>query len=217
MDNSMQARRSLKRSLEPAVAKAMSLERVGRGKSPQVGTCPLDTHDALFFCYRRVFFRRSRLFFREAAFFSGGEGCEWGAKQSTVGKSGDKAENEFSGFIPLAVPRKGFSPHIPAPDFLFSSIHPKLTIPPQKRNIPYWYCLQCTPSLTLPPSSLKCLQKSNPNIHRKCFRCFRCFGCFTSLLDHKTARFWSKSEQTRRIVTIQLCNNMGALSVGMLF
>ncbi|MDY4184663.1 MAG: hypothetical protein SOX83_01780, partial [Sodaliphilus sp.] len=31
-----------------------------------------------------VFFRRSRLFLREAAFFSGGEGCEWGAKQPTV-------------------------------------------------------------------------------------------------------------------------------------
>ena len=49
---------------------------------------------------------------------------------------------------------------------------------PKKRNIPYWYCPLCTPSLTLPPSSLKCLQKSNPNIHRKCFRCFKCFGCF---------------------------------------
>ncbi len=75
-----------------------------------------------------------------------------------------------------------------------ASIHPK------KSNIPYWYCLPCTPSLILPPSSLKCLQKSNPNIHRKCFRCFKCFGCFRcfiSLLDHKTARFWSKSEQTR--------------------
>ena len=76
------------------------------------------------------------------------------------------------------------------------------TIPPKKRNIPYWYCFPCTPSLTLPPSSLKCLQNYNPNIHRKCFRCFKCFGCFRcfiSLLDHKTARFWSKSEQTRQI------------------
>ena len=72
---------------------------------------------------------------------------------------------------------------------------------PKKRNIPYWYCLPCTPSLTLPPSSLKCLQKSNPNIHKECFRCFKCFGCFISLLDHKTARFWSKSEQTRKIGT----------------
>ena len=53
-----------------------------------------------------------------------------------------------------------------------ASIHPK------NSNIPYWYCPLCTPSLTLPPSSLKCLQKSNPNIHIKCFRCFKCFGCF---------------------------------------
>ena len=73
-----------------------------------------------------------------------------------------------------------------------ASIHPK------KRNIPYWYCLQCTPSLTLPPSSLKCLQKSNPNIYKQCFKCFGCFRCFISLLDHKTTRFWSKSEQTRK-------------------
>ena len=73
----------------------------------------------------------------------------------------------------------------PPPDFLFSSI-PQCPQPhnahnptiPKNSNIPYWYCLQCTPSLTLPPSSLKCLQKSNPNIHIKCFRCFRCFGCF---------------------------------------
>ena len=111
---------------------------------------------------------------------------------------------KFSGFIPLAVPRKGFSPHLPAPR-LFIHFHPsKATIPithtnpPKKRNIPYWYCPLCTPSLTLPPSSLKCLQNYNPNIHRKCFRCFKCFGCFRcfiSLLDHKTARFWSKSEQ----------------------
>ena len=79
-----------------------------------------------------------------------------------------------------------------------ASIHPK------KRNIPYWYCPHCTPSLTLLPSSLKCLQKSNPGIHRKCFRCFKCFGCFKcfiSLLDQQTARFWSKSEQSRKIAT----------------
>ena len=114
----------------------------------------------------------------------------------------------------------------PPPDFLFISIHrtpPSHKFPPfhpKKRNNPYWYCPLCTPALTLPPSSLKCLQKSNPNIHRKCFKCFKCFGCFRcfiSLLDHKTARFWSKSEQNPKNVTIQLCNNMGALSVGMLF
>ena len=80
-----------------------------------------------------------------------------------------------------------------------ASIHPKTS------NIPYWYCPLCTPSLTLPPSSLKCLQNYNPSIHRQCFRCFKCFGCFRcfiSLLDHKTARFWSKSEQTPQIAGI---------------
>ena len=103
----------------------------------------------------------------------------------------------------------------PPPDFLFSSIpqsppnpHPSKptnpTIPSKNKEHPYWYCLPCTPSLTLPPSSLKCLQKSNPNIHSKCIRCFKCFGCFRcfiSLFDQKTARFWSKSEQTRKIGT----------------
>ena len=96
-------------------------------------------------------------------------------------------------------PRKGFSPHIPASRLFVhfhttmpkspphpSSIHQVesiqsfgsvgsvgsiASIHPKKRNIPYWYCLQYTPSLTLPPSSLKCLQNCNPNIHRKCFRC----------------------------------------------
>ena len=58
-----------------------------------------------FFAVGAVFFRRSRLFLREAAFSSGGEGCEWGAQRATVGESGDKTENEFSVFIPLVVPR----------------------------------------------------------------------------------------------------------------
>ena len=80
--------------------------RVGRGKPlTGGGYITLDTHDAPFFAIAEVFFRRSRLFFREAAFSSGGEGCEWRALRATVGESGDKAENEFSGFIPLAVPR----------------------------------------------------------------------------------------------------------------
>ena len=63
------------------------------------------THDSVRQAIAAVFFRRSRLFFREAAFFSGGEGCEWRVSRATVGESGDKAENEFSGFIPLTVPR----------------------------------------------------------------------------------------------------------------
>ena len=125
------------------------------------------------------------------------------------------------GFIPIRRLTKGLLPSHPRLPTFYSL--PSIKTPPshpKKRNIPYWYCPLCTPSLTLPPSSLKCLQKSNPNIHRKCFRCFKCFGCFRcfiSLLDHKTARFWSKSELNPQTVTIQLCNNMGALSVGMLF
>ena len=71
----------------------------------------------------RSFFSAEPIFFREAAFFSGGEGCEWRAQRVTVGESGDKTENAFSGLIPLAVPRKGFSPHIPA-SRLFILFHP---------------------------------------------------------------------------------------------
>ena len=130
-----------------------------------------------------------------------------GCEAAHRGREREKAEKHIFGFLPLDVPRKGFSPHIPATR-LFVHFHTtKPTIPSQKKEHPFWSCLQCTPSLTLPPSSLKCLQKSNPNIHSKCIRCFKCFGCFRcfiSLLDHKTARFWSKSElnpQTARIVT----------------
>ena len=96
---------------------------------------PFDTHDTIRQAIGEVFFRRSRLFFREAAFSSGDEGCEWGAKQPTVGESGDKAENEFSSFIPLVVPRKGFSPHIPA-SRLFVHFHTTMpTSPPNPSSI----------------------------------------------------------------------------------
>ena len=104
-------------------------------ESTRWGYTTLDTHDAPFLAIDAVFFRRSRLFFREAAFSSGGEGCEWRAQRATVGESGDKAENEFSGFIPLAVPRKGFSPHIPA-SRLFIHFHTTMpTSPPNPSSI----------------------------------------------------------------------------------
>ncbi|MDD6901107.1 MAG: hypothetical protein PUE25_04710, partial [bacterium] len=76
-------------------------------------------------------FRRSRLFFREAAFSSGGEGCEWGAKQPTVSSEwGYNGENSFSALSPFVGSRKGFSPHIPA-SRLFVLFHPtQATIPP---------------------------------------------------------------------------------------
>ena len=66
-------RRSLKRSLETAEAKAMSLRE---GRLWQVTTGrdmpPFDTHDTIRRAIGAFFFRRSRLFFREAAFSSGG-------------------------------------------------------------------------------------------------------------------------------------------------
>ncbi|MDD6832325.1 MAG: hypothetical protein PUE80_04090, partial [bacterium] len=101
---------------------------------------------------------------REAAFSSGGEGCEWGAKQPTVGASGDKAENEFSGFIPLVVPRKGFSPHIPATR-LFVLFHPskphQIKQPLSKRAV-------------TPPSSVLSLTtvESRPHTQKNIFSLF---------------------------------------------
>ena len=95
---------------------------LGSGPTHYMPQLQLSPNATILQAIGAVFFRRSRLFFREAAFFSGGEGCEWRASRATVGASGDKAENGFSGFIPLAVPRKGFSPHIPA-SRLFSSFH----------------------------------------------------------------------------------------------
>ncbi|MDD6901616.1 MAG: hypothetical protein PUE25_07340, partial [bacterium] len=94
------------------------------------GHTTLDTHNAPFFASGKVFFRRSRLFFREAAFSSGGEGCEWGAKQPTVSSEwGYNGENSFSTLSPFAGSRKGFSPHIPA-SRLFVLFHPsQATIP----------------------------------------------------------------------------------------
>ena len=109
-------------------------------KTPKKAIHPLvDEQDSVMCAIAAVFFRRSRLFLREAAFFSGGEGCEWRAQRATVGESGDKAENYFSDFIPLAVPRKGFSPHIPAPDFLFISIPqcPQCPQCPHPHQIPH--------------------------------------------------------------------------------
>ena len=153
---------------------------LGSGPTHYMPQLQLSPNATILQAIGAVFFRRSRLFFREAAFFSGGEGCEWRAQRATVSREwGYNGENSFSALSPFAGSRKGFCPHIPA-SRLFILFHPsKPHHPtPKKRNIPYWYCPLCTPSLTLPQSSLKCLQKSNPNIHSKCFRCFKCFGCF---------------------------------------
>ena len=98
----------------------------------------------------------------------------------------------FNLFLPH--PQPNVNLEFSAPTMPFIRIGAIATIHPKTSNISFWSCLLCTLSLTLPPSSLKCLQKSNPGIHIKCFRCFR---CFISILDQKTARFWSKSEQNR--------------------
>ena len=46
-----------------------------------------------------------------------------GCEATHHGREREKTENSFSGFIPLVVPRKGFSPHIPA-SRLFVFFHP---------------------------------------------------------------------------------------------
>ena len=70
----MQAKGEAERSLEPAAAKAKVPRRVGCGKSPQVGTCPLDTHDAPFFASGAVFFSAEPTFFPRSGFFFGRRG-----------------------------------------------------------------------------------------------------------------------------------------------
>ena len=158
-----------------------------------------------FFFGKADFFSAKRLFFRAARDVSGAHRVPPWARVEI------KLKMSFQALSHSPSHERASALTSPPPDFLFISI-PQCPQPhnphhpTQNSNIPYWYCLPSTPSLTLPPSSLKCLQKSNPNIHRKCFRCFKCFGCFRcfiSLLDHKTARFWSKSElnpQTAGIV-----------------
>ena len=55
-----------------------------------------------------------------------------GCEATHRGREREKTENAFSGFIPL-VPRKGFSPHIPA-SRLFVLFHPtQATIPPPSK------------------------------------------------------------------------------------
>ena len=125
----------------------------------------------------------SRSFFRRSGFFSGGEGCEWRAPRATVGESGDKAKNEFSGFIPLVGSRKGFSPHIPAPDFLFSSIPPsppstKPIIPSKKKE----HSLLVLPSvhtiLNFATKFFEMFTKKQSEHPQKVFQVFQVFRVF---------------------------------------
>ena len=88
------------------------------------------THDTVRQAIGAVFFRRSRLFFREAAFFSGGEGCEWRAQRATVGESGKKLKTSFQALSHSSSHERASALTSPPPDFLFSSIHQNPTIHP---------------------------------------------------------------------------------------
>ena len=90
---------------------------------------------AQFFFGEADFFSAKRLFLRAARDVSGVRSNPPWAREG-------KTENSFSGFIPLVVPRKGFSPHIPAPRLFVHfhtskphhstpspPFHPKPTIP----------------------------------------------------------------------------------------
>ena len=108
--------------------------RVGCGENPQVGYTTLDTHDAplfaigVFFFGAADFFSAKRLFFRAARDVSGVRSSPPWARVVIKLKM-------FSGFIPLAVPRKGFSPHIPAPR-LFIHFHTSKPRHPTQPTIP---------------------------------------------------------------------------------
>ena len=138
-------------------------------------------------------------FFGEADFFSAkrrakpaiGDGVLWATpckRRRSLKRSLEKAKPRAMSLggsvvanphqIPTKSPPNPSSIHQVESIQSVGSVGSIASIHPGNSNIPYWYCPHCTPSLTLPPSSLKCLQKSNPNIHTKCFRCFKCFGCF---------------------------------------
>ena len=86
------------RSAIPSIASIVSIVSIAHR--------PASPYMAVRRAIGAVFFRRSRLFLREAAFFSGGEGCEWGAKQPTVGSEwGYNDENSFSALYPFACSR----------------------------------------------------------------------------------------------------------------
>ena len=138
---------------------------------------PSIPHSRSFFFGEADFFFAKRLFFRAARDVSGAHCVPPWARVEI------KLKMSFQALSHSSAHERASALTSPPPTFCSLPYHqahhpPNPSSHPKKRNIPYWYCLQCTPSLTLPPSSLKCLQKSNPNIHRKCFRCFKCFGCF---------------------------------------
>ena len=72
------------------------------------------------FCVRRSFFSAKPTFFSRSDFFFGRRGMWVASAAHHRGREREKAEKHIFGFLPLDVPRKGFSPHIPAPDFFCS-------------------------------------------------------------------------------------------------
>ncbi len=91
-------------------------ESTGRDISPLIHTMRHFLRQAQFFFGEADFFSAKRLFFRAARDVSGEHSEPPWAREG-------KTENPFSGFIPLVVPRKGFSPHIPV-SRLFVLFHP---------------------------------------------------------------------------------------------
>ena len=85
------------------------------------------------FCVRRSFFSAKPTFFPRSGFFFGRRGMWVGCAATHRGREREKTENSFSGFIPLVFPRKGFSPHIPAPR-LFVLFQPSKATNPQSHK-----------------------------------------------------------------------------------
>ena len=94
-------------------------------KTPKKAIHPLVYEHDTVCAIGAVFFRRSRLFFREAAFSSGGEGCEWRAQRATVGARGEKLKTRFQALSHSSSHARASALTSPPPDFLLSSIPPK--------------------------------------------------------------------------------------------
>ena len=147
---------------------------IGRNKPPLTHTMRhFFASGAVFFFGGADFFSAKRLFLREARDVSGAHRVPPWARVEI------KLKMSFQALSHSPSHERAKALTSPPPDFLFISI-PQCPQPhhPKNSNIPYWSCLPSPGTVSLPPSSLKCLQKSNPGIHRKCFRCFKCFGCF---------------------------------------
>ena len=124
-----------KRSLEKAVAKAVSLGEgrlwqvtTGRDMPPLIHTMRHFLRQAQFFFGGADFFSAKRLFLREARDVSGAH------SEPPWAREGKSRKTHFWLF-PTRRPTIGRKPSHPRPpDFLFSSIHQNPTIPPKKKE-----------------------------------------------------------------------------------